>query len=200
VTVVADFAKDFFYICPIHLKDRGFCSPIVDSEKEAAKKKEEALAREIERVKQEYEEKQRKKKEKEEKEKEKEKGEGSKEKEDKDTTKAGGKGDDAQHTEKEKNDKVRTPSRLIFFFFFFTGEYQLTTLQIDSIKKAAAESKPDDSPRIFALHKYVTSHDMAACKDYFDNSSTDRDGTELSIRCVSTGSVTWRLPRETVNV
>lgn len=116
MTVVADFAKDFFYICPIHLKDRRFCSPIVDSEKEAAKKKEEALAREIERVKQEYEEKQRKKKEKEEKEKEKEKGEGSKEKEDKDTTKAGGKGDDAQHTEKEKNDKVRTPSRLIFFF------------------------------------------------------------------------------------
>ncbi|KAL2223387.1 VPS4-associated protein 1 [Thermoascus aurantiacus ATCC 26904] len=121
--------RDFFYICPIHLKDRGFCSPIVDSEKEAAKKKEEALAREIERVKQEYEEKQRKKKEKEEKEKEKEKGEGSKGKEDKDTTKAGGKGDDAQHTEKEKNDKI------------------------DSIKKAAAESKPDDSPRIFALHK-----------------------------------------------
>ncbi|MCJ1283845.1 hypothetical protein MMC26_003176 [Xylographa opegraphella] len=51
-------AKDFFYACRGHLKDRGFCSPVVD---EAAKKKEE-LNREIEIVKKEYEEKLAKKK------------------------------------------------------------------------------------------------------------------------------------------
>ncbi|KAL1968817.1 hypothetical protein VTN77DRAFT_1178 [Rasamsonia byssochlamydoides] len=116
--------KDFFYICPIHLKDRGFCSPVVDTEQEAARKREEAMAREIEKVKQEYEEKQKRKKEK-----EKEKGKDKTNEEndaDKDSKQAG-KDDD----EKEKNDKI------------------------DAIKKAAAagESKTDDSPRIFALHK-----------------------------------------------
>lgn len=89
--------QDFFYVCPAHLKDRGFCSPIVDSEKEAAKKKEEALALEIEKVKKEYEEKQRRKKEKEDKEKKNDKGEDSKDKKKKEES------DDA---EKEKNEKV----------------------------------------------------------------------------------------------
>ncbi|KAI1506357.1 DUF1742-domain-containing protein [Biscogniauxia marginata] len=56
--------KDFFYVCPSHLKDRGFCSPIIDQEAVAAKKKKE-MDEEVERVKKEYEEKQRKKKEKE---------------------------------------------------------------------------------------------------------------------------------------
>ena len=54
----ADLAKDFFYACRGHLKDRGFCSPVID---EAAKKKEE-MDREIELVKKEYEEKLAKKK------------------------------------------------------------------------------------------------------------------------------------------
>ncbi|KAK4940103.1 hypothetical protein LTR10_019732 [Elasticomyces elasticus] len=53
--------KDFFYVCPSHLTDRGFASPIIDAESEAAKKKKEALEKEIEKIKQEYEEKQRKK-------------------------------------------------------------------------------------------------------------------------------------------
>ncbi|KAI1800145.1 DUF1742-domain-containing protein [Daldinia bambusicola] len=56
--------KDFFYVCPAHLKDRGFCSPIIDHDAVAARKKKE-MEDEIERVKKEYEEKQRKKKEKE---------------------------------------------------------------------------------------------------------------------------------------
>ncbi|EXJ62965.1 hypothetical protein A1O7_03409 [Cladophialophora yegresii CBS 114405] len=54
--------KDFFYICVSHLNDRGFASPIVDAEAEAARKKKEQLDKEIEKIKQEYEEKQRKKK------------------------------------------------------------------------------------------------------------------------------------------
>jgi len=67
--------KDFFYICPIHLKDGSFCTPIVDAEIEAARKREEVIAREIEKVKNEYEQKQRKKeKEKEQNSKQKEKG------------------------------------------------------------------------------------------------------------------------------
>ncbi|KAI1136770.1 DUF1742-domain-containing protein [Hypoxylon sp. FL0543] len=56
--------KDFFYVCPGHLKDRGFCTPIIDQEAVAAKKKKE-MEEELERAKKEYEEKQRKKKEKE---------------------------------------------------------------------------------------------------------------------------------------
>ncbi|OTA81330.1 hypothetical protein M434DRAFT_85598 [Hypoxylon sp. CO27-5] len=56
--------KDFFYVCPSHLKDRSFCTPIIDQEAVAAKKKRE-MEEELERAKKEYEEKQRKKKEKE---------------------------------------------------------------------------------------------------------------------------------------
>ncbi|KUJ12074.1 DUF1742-domain-containing protein [Mollisia scopiformis] len=56
--------KDFFYVCPAHLKDKGFCNPIIDEAAVAAKKKREMEA-EVQRVKQEFEEKQKKKKEKE---------------------------------------------------------------------------------------------------------------------------------------
>ncbi|KAI1086994.1 DUF1742-domain-containing protein [Rostrohypoxylon terebratum] len=62
--LVTPESKDFFYVCPSHLKDRGFCSPIIDQEAIAAKKKKE-MEDELERVKKEYEERQRKKKEKE---------------------------------------------------------------------------------------------------------------------------------------
>jgi hypothetical protein len=56
--------QDFFYVCPAHLKEKGFCSPIIDEAAVAAKKKKE-MGAEIERVKKEFEEKQKKKKEKE---------------------------------------------------------------------------------------------------------------------------------------
>ncbi|KAK3385629.1 VPS4-associated protein 1 [Podospora didyma] len=53
--------KDWFYVCPSHLKDKGFCTPKIDpAEVEARKKRE--LDEEIARVKKEYEEKQKKKK------------------------------------------------------------------------------------------------------------------------------------------
>ncbi|MCJ1279722.1 hypothetical protein MMC21_007546 [Puttea exsequens] len=48
--------KDYFYVCPGHLKDRGFCTPIADEADAAAKKKKAELDREIEIIKQEYEE------------------------------------------------------------------------------------------------------------------------------------------------
>ncbi|OJJ87062.1 AAA-ATPase Vps4-associated 1 family protein [Aspergillus glaucus CBS 516.65] len=84
--------KDFFYICPAHLKDRNFCSAVVDTAGAEAKVKE-ALQ-------------QRKK----EKEKEK-KGEESKEKngeEKKDADKDKGKDKDARSDEKERDDKIES--------------------------------------------------------------------------------------------
>lgn len=54
--------QDFFYICASHLSDRGFASPIIDAEAEAARLKKEAMDKEIEKVKAEYEEKRKKKK------------------------------------------------------------------------------------------------------------------------------------------
>ncbi|CZT10651.1 uncharacterized protein RAG0_15074 [Rhynchosporium agropyri] len=62
--MVAPENRDFFYVCPSHLKDKGFCNPIIDAAAVAAKKKKEMDA-EVERLKQEFEEKQKKKKEKE---------------------------------------------------------------------------------------------------------------------------------------
>ncbi|KAL4740315.1 VPS4-associated protein 1 [Aspergillus similis] len=116
-------SQDYFYVCPVHLKDRHFCSPIIDAEEEAAKKKAEAMAREIEKVKKEFEEKQQRKKEKEkEKEKKKDDPKDDKDKDEDDSKKV----DDKE--EKERDDKI------------------------DAIKSQST-STSDDSPRIFALHK-----------------------------------------------
>lgn len=49
--------QDHFYICQSHVRDRGFCSPIVDEAEVAARKKKEEMDREIEVIKKEYEEK-----------------------------------------------------------------------------------------------------------------------------------------------
>ncbi|KAI1769715.1 DUF1742-domain-containing protein [Hypoxylon sp. FL1150] len=89
--------KDFFYVCPGHLKDRGFCSPIIDHEAIAAKKKKE-MDEEVERLKKEYEEKQRKKQEKDTK--KNEDSEKSKDKEDKDSK-------DTKDTEKKDGSKPK---------------------------------------------------------------------------------------------
>jgi len=79
--------QDFFYICPSHLKDAGFCTPKIDQAAVEARRKKE-LDDEVARVKKEYEEKQRKKKEeKEKKEKEKEKGKDKKDKKEEDDKK-----------------------------------------------------------------------------------------------------------------
>ncbi|KAF5859068.1 hypothetical protein ETB97_003449 [Aspergillus alliaceus] len=115
--------KDFFYVCPIHLKDRHFCTPIVDTEEQEKKKKEEALAQEIEKVKKEYEEKQKRKKGKA---KEKNSDEESKKQEGlSNTDKKEGPSD-----EKERDDKIESLK-----------------------KPAPSASTSDDGPRIFALHK-----------------------------------------------
>ncbi len=64
VSIIAsqtDLFQEFFFVCPAHLKDKAFCTPIIDEAAAAAKKKKE-MEEEVERVRQEFEEKQKKKK------------------------------------------------------------------------------------------------------------------------------------------
>ncbi|KAL6898563.1 DUF1742 domain-containing protein [Trichoderma evansii] len=109
--------KDFFYICPVHLKDRNFCSPKIDEDAVKAKREKE-LAEETEKLKKEYEEKQRKKKEKEkEKEKEKDKEKDKKEKDkakdkDKDKEKKEDKGEDEEKSTGEETPKEEEEPRV----------------------------------------------------------------------------------------
>ncbi|KAK3077697.1 hypothetical protein LTS18_009543 [Coniosporium uncinatum] len=116
--------KDFFYICPGHLKDRTFCTPDADEAAAAAeRKKKQEMDKEIEKVKKEFEEKQ-KRKEQRRKEREKEKDKDvKKEKEAKKEEDAEDKKD-----EKERDEKIQALS-------------------------SKDDSKPDDGPRIFTLHK-----------------------------------------------
>jgi AAA-ATPase Vps4-associated protein 1 len=88
--------QDFFYICPGHLTDPGFASPVINAEAEAAKAKKAAMDKEIEKVKLEYEEKQKKKKEKKK----------AKKGDDKDKDKKKEDEEDEGKAEKERDDKV----------------------------------------------------------------------------------------------
>lgn len=98
--------KDFFYVCPTHLKDRNFCSPIMDAAGQEAKKQQESMAAEIEKVKKEYEEKQQKKKERKKKEKESQEAKQKDEtNQDADKNKDGTK-ENAKSDEKERAEKV----------------------------------------------------------------------------------------------
>lgn len=98
--LVTPDSKDFFYICPSHLKDRNFAVPTEEEAKalEERKKKEE-MDKEIETIKAEYEEKLKKKK-------EKKKGKDGKE-DKKDEEKS------EDQLEKEKQDKVSRISCLV---------------------------------------------------------------------------------------
>ncbi|KAF6809394.1 UPF0589 protein C32H8.01c [Colletotrichum musicola] len=127
--LVAPENKDFFYVCPSHLKDKNFCSPIIDKEAIEAKKKKD-LEEEIERVKKEYEEKQKKKKEKEKDEKDKEKDKNAEKDKEKDKEKE--KGKEEKSTEEKKDDASKADD-----------------------KDGAGTPTPstEDEPRVFALHK-----------------------------------------------
>lgn len=93
-------------MCPAHLQDKHFCSPIIDTEGQAKRLKEEALAKEIEKIKKEYEEKQRRKKER-----EKAASKDDKEEKDKGKDEPKDKDKDASESnvndEKDRDDKVR---------------------------------------------------------------------------------------------
>ncbi|KXG52535.1 Protein of unknown function DUF1742 [Penicillium griseofulvum] len=121
--------KDFFYVCPAHLQDKHFCSPIIDTEGQAKRLKEEEMAKEIEKVKKEYEEKQRRKK-------EREKASSKDNKEEKDKGKDESKGKEKDPPESNVNDEKARDDK------------------IASIQKGSGtETKSDNSPRVFSLHK-----------------------------------------------
>ncbi|KAI4187713.1 MAG: hypothetical protein L6R41_002615 [Letrouitia leprolyta] len=110
-----------------HLKDRGYCTPIVDEAEAAMKKKKEELDREIELIKKEYEEKLKKRKKAKEltqKDKSKEKSKDEKLEKSTDDNK-----DEDEKAEKEKNDQIKT--------------------LVDKDPTTAS----DEGPRIFALQK-----------------------------------------------
>ncbi|CAM1500432.1 Fc.00g095940.m01.CDS01 [Cosmosporella sp. VM-42] len=94
--------KDFFFICPVHLKDHYFCTAKIDQDALKAKREKE-LEEEKDRLKKEYEERQRKKKEKEAKKKDKD---GDKDKDkDKDAEKDKDDKDDGKKDEDKDKDK-----------------------------------------------------------------------------------------------
>lgn len=115
----SDPRQDWFYVCPGHLKDRTFCTPIIDQAAIDAKKKQEMEA-EVEKVKKEYEERQRKKKEESEKSKDKDKDTDKEKDKDGDNEKA-----DDKKADESKDDKVRictVPSGPRSSRFFFMRE------------------------------------------------------------------------------
>ncbi|KAL2148643.1 hypothetical protein VTH82DRAFT_2197 [Thermothelomyces myriococcoides] len=115
--------KDWFYICPAHLKDPGFCTPKIDQAAIEARKKRE-LEEEIERLKKEYEEKQRQKKNKE------------KKKEDE------AKGKDKSGDDKSKDDEKADGEK-----------QQKAPEKTESSKNSASTSSPaeEEEPRVFEL-------------------------------------------------
>jgi septal ring factor EnvC (AmiA/AmiB activator) len=118
--------KDFFYICPSHLKDRNFAVPTDDEAKVIAdKKKKEELDREIEAVKKEFDEKMKKKQQKKDKAKDKDKDAKDKEKDDKKSDK----------DEQERDDKIKALT---------------DKAEASSTTKAGT----DDGPRVFQLQKH----------------------------------------------
>ncbi|KAL8718720.1 MAG: hypothetical protein Q9225_004184 [Loekoesia sp. 1 TL-2023] len=140
--------KDYFYICLGHLKDRGFCTPVIDAAEAAAKKKKEELDREIELIKKEYEEKiKKRKKSKESKQKEKS---SNTSKDDKAGNSNDNNKDEDEKAEKEKNDKVRQG---ITHWIFNPN---IKTCQINALIDQGSTTTSEDGPRIFALQKYNT--------------------------------------------
>jgi hypothetical protein len=117
--------KDFFYICPSHLKDRNFALPTDDEAKAMAdRKKKEELDREIEAVKQEYEEKMKKKRAKREK---------NKDKDDKDSD------NNKEETDRDKKIKSLTDK---------AGEAP------SSSSSSSTSTSANDGPRVFQLQKH----------------------------------------------
>lgn len=134
-------SKDFFYICPSHLKDRNFAVPTDDEAKAVAeRKKKEELDRAIESVKKEYEEKMKKKKQQQQKDKDKDKDATDKAAKDKDDNKAS---KDMPQDEKERDDKIKA-----------------LTDKAEASSKAAPAI--DDGPRVFQLQKHVPGPPSAA--------------------------------------
>lgn len=142
-------------MCPAHLQDRHFCSPIIDTEGEAERLKKETMAKQIEQVKKEYEEKQRRKKERE-KASNKEKDEkDEKEKDEKDKGKDESKNKEGDSTgadndQKERDNKVSVSDEPNLYLNR-PLIHQIASIQKDN----STMTTSDKSPRVFSLHKYL---------------------------------------------
>ncbi|KAF3313687.1 hypothetical protein TWF173_005758 [Orbilia oligospora] len=100
--LITSCQKDFFYICPSHLNDRGFATAVIDEAAEAEKRKKEEMDKELEKLKQEFEEKQKRK---EEKNKDKDK---DKDKKEKEKEKAKVKDEETDKLKVEETEKAKT--------------------------------------------------------------------------------------------
>lgn len=130
-------------MCPSHLKDRGFCSPIIDQAAVDAKKKEDMKA-EVEKVKKEYEERQRKKKEESEKSKDK----------DKDKDKDGDDKKKADDDKKADESKSKDEEVSIYTVPLGPGKSVVSFKKLTMLPQKAGEEPPaEEEPRVFALHR-----------------------------------------------
>ncbi|KAK4641384.1 hypothetical protein QC761_502390 [Podospora bellae-mahoneyi] len=137
-------SKDWFYVCPSHLKDTGFCTPKIDHAAIEARKKKE-LEDEIERVKKEYEEKQKKKKEKAEKKEDKE------DKDDKDEK------DDTKKTDDKDKDKAaatvrsaNSPASSSLLPLAVSCRVPVLTV-LQKKEETSASPAEEEEPRVFEL-------------------------------------------------
>ncbi|KAI4628954.1 hypothetical protein J4E83_003507 [Alternaria metachromatica] len=127
------YLKDFFYICPGHLVDRGFCQPEADEAKRVAdQKKQEELDREIEAVKKEYEEKQKLKR-------EKRKGKDKEKDKEKEKETKGKEAEEDKQDEKAKDDKA--------------CDVHLHFVTIKELSKTKDQAQAELGPRIYQLNK-----------------------------------------------
>jgi len=128
------------YTCKSHLKDKGFCTPVIDEAEAAAKKKKEEMDKEIELIKKEYEAKMKKQKKKEKKSKDK------KEDENKDA--------EEKKAKEEKDEKVMSHVDSPVSFPMWHAD-QGSRLQIKEAEEKGAGSgaAEDDLPRVYALHR-----------------------------------------------
>ncbi|KAJ6440628.1 AAA-ATPase vps4-associated protein 1 domain-containing protein [Purpureocillium lavendulum] len=132
--------KDFFYVCPVHLKDKNFATPKIDEEAVKAKREKE-LAEETEKLKKEYEERQRKKKEKESKKKDDKDKDKDKDRDDKDAK------DDDKDKDKDGNEKdegTSTPQEEEPRVFELKSAFYQQRL----LKKRQAEAAKRDRERV----------------------------------------------------
>ncbi|KID99772.1 hypothetical protein MAJ_04238, partial [Metarhizium majus ARSEF 297] len=139
--------KDFFYVCPSHLKDTYFCTPKIDEAALKAKREKE-IAEETEKLKKEYEERQRKKKEKESKDKDKK---DDKEK-DKDTDKKDSKDEEKvadQSAQKSKDEGSGTPNEEPRVFELKSAFYQQRLQRKRQVEAAKRDRERVSQPGYF---------------------------------------------------
>ncbi|KAF8545085.1 VPS4-associated protein 1 [Trichophaea hybrida] len=140
--------SDFFYTCPGHLQDRGFCSPVEPTPVEPTPEEVERRKKEeVERVKREYEERMKRKKEKE---KEKEKKDDKKDDKDKDKNKDKVKDDKDKDKDKDEGEvKEKKPEEPPRTFTLHKKIYDLRVMRIRQREQAKRHQERLKNPSLF---------------------------------------------------